>query len=132
MWRPSPEFRLPTWLSLAIAVGLGSVGIWCARKGLAGWDGSSGFDRLAGAVLLLFAGGAFLLTTFALMFARSSSVFWIGVIALFVVLAMTTRPSHQRTSQGPDANCERGSSGTSCRTGNVSARTPAPVTGSRT
>ena len=95
MWRPSFDWRIPSWLSVAIAVGLGSAGIWCARAGLSGWDGSDGFERLASAVLLLFAGAAFLLATIALMFARSSLLFWVGLIALLVIFVGTTRPNPQ-------------------------------------
>ena len=124
MWRPSFEWQIPSWLSVAIAVGLGSAGIWCARTGLSGWDGSDGFERLASAVLLLFAGGAFLLSTIALMFARSSPLFWVGLIALLVAFFGITRPSHQRTSHVPRSDTSVSASAQSVGEANPIGRSP--------
>lgn len=101
MWRPSTELRLPSWLCVAIAVGAGGLGIWCGRAGLAALDNSTGYERFIGFGLLLFAGGAFLVTAVALTFARSRLLFWVGVAGLVVVFVSTTKPKQRQAMRGP-------------------------------
>ena len=98
MWRPSDDFRLPSWLCVAIAVVAGAFGIWCGRAGLSSWDNSYGYERYLSLVLLLFAGGSLLVAAVALMFARSRMLFWAGLTALFVFFVATTQPKRLKTS----------------------------------
>jgi len=101
MWRPSDDFRLPSWLCVLIAVAAGAFGIWCGRAGLSGWDNSYGYERYVSFVLLLFAGGSLLVAAIALMFARNRILFWAGLCALFVFFVATTQPKRLKTSGKP-------------------------------
>lgn len=102
-----PDLRIPSWLSLSIALALLAVGMWLGRAGWQAWDQSDGYGRLIALVLLLFAGGALLLSAVALMFARSRWIYWAGVLALLGFMAATTSPGNRHAGQPGDAHAAR-------------------------
>lgn len=88
MERPSPELRLPTMVSIAIAVVACGVGYFLWSAGTREMDGgASGHQGYVWLLMLLFAGAAFLVASLALYFAESRLVFWIGLIAMFLIMA---------------------------------------------
>lgn len=88
MSRPSPEFRLPTVVSVAIAVVFAGVGIWLGRSAVgAGEGGATGYEGSMWFLQLLLAGASMLVAAAALYFARSRVVFWIGVVAVIFVMS---------------------------------------------
>lgn len=102
MWRPSEEFRIPSWICVSIALAATAFGMWCGAKGWSAWDHSSGYERYASVVLLLFAGGSFVVAAIALMFARSRKLFWLGLAALFFIYAAGTQPKKRGSSAERD------------------------------
>jgi hypothetical protein len=91
MWRPTENYRLPSWICVLTALAAAAFGLWSGSTGWAAWDQSDGYERLASAVLLILAAGSFVVAAGALMFARSGKLFWMGVIALFVLYAVGTQ-----------------------------------------
>ena len=88
MSRPSPAFRLPTAVSVAIEVAFAGVGIWLGRSAVgAGDGGASGYEGSTWFLQLLFAGASLLVAATALYIARSRVVFWIGVVAVVFLMS---------------------------------------------
>ncbi len=88
MSRPSSEFRLPTTVSVAIAVVFTGIGIWLARSAVgAGEGGATGYEGSLWLLQLLFAGASLLVAAMALYFAESRIVFWVGVVAVIFMMS---------------------------------------------
>jgi hypothetical protein len=88
MSRPSSEFRLPTTVSVAIAVVFAGIGIWLGRSAVgAGEGGATGYEGSMWLLQLLFAGASLLVAAMALYFAESRIVFWVGVVAVIFMMS---------------------------------------------
>ncbi len=89
MSRPLPEFRIPTPISIAIATISGGAGFWLWRSAVqTAATSSGGHAGNSWLILLLIAGAAFAVAAFALHFARSRLVFWIGVAGIVAVFSL--------------------------------------------
>ncbi len=88
MSRPSSEFRLPTTVSVAIAVVFAGIGIWLGRSAVgAGEGGATGYEGSMWLLQLLFAGASLLVAAMALYFSESRIVFWVGVVAVIFMMS---------------------------------------------
>lgn len=89
MDRPSEEFRLPTAVSVGIAVVAGAVGILLGRGALhTAAQGAGGFEGYGWLLQLLVAGGALAVAAGALYFAENRLVYWLGVAAIIILFTL--------------------------------------------
>lgn len=96
----SRRFTLPTWLTVAVAIPIASLGVWLGYAGTASWDGSYGYERSPSVVLIALSAASFLVAGLVLLLARSRLVRWIVWIVLILVYAALQRPEVETPGQG--------------------------------
>lgn len=89
MSRPSEEFRLPTLISIGIAVVFGTVGVFLSRTALrAAAQNPGGYEGYGWLLQLLLAGGALVVAAGALYFAENRLVYWAGLVGIVVLFTL--------------------------------------------